>query len=716
MVRRLLGLILFAAVALFVPTGPATAQDRATLVADSIELRGDSVLVAEGHVEIFFRGQRLTATRILYDRANDRLEIAGPIVLTDDKNVTILADQAAMKADLTEGVLTSARMVLNQQLQLAAAELMRVGGRYTSLKRVVASSCKVCAGNPTPLWEIRARRVVHDQVAQQLYFDHAQLRVAGLPVFYIPRLRMPDPTLKRATGFLIPAFRIDSNLGTGIKIPYFLTLGKSRDLLISPYLTTKGARSVELRYRQAFATGDINITGSVSLDNQLPGETRGYVVAKGQFTLPSSFGLSFRAETVSDPAYLLDYGYPDKDRLDSRIEVSRIRRNEHIAARLIGFQSIREGESIDALPSVIGDLTYHRRFSLGALGGEGGLRFQTHGHARSSNSTVDGNGDGIADGRDLARATVRLDWRRNWVLSNGMVASALGEAAADYYTIREDQIYAGTSSRLHGAAAVELRWPWVNTGGGGVAHVIEPVAQLVISPTGTENLPNEDSALVEFDEGNLFSLNRFPGSDATERGMRANLGVSYLRSDPAGWSLGVTVGRVFRTADPDQFSVASGLDGVTSNWLAAWQLDMQDGLQVTNRLLLDDNLGLTKAELRLKLVREKYSVSAGYVQVLADLDENRPDPTSELVLDGSVKMTPAWTSRVSTRYDFETGRAAKAGMGLAFRNECLLVDLSLSRRFTSSTSVKPTTEFGLSVELLGFGGGSETGPARQCRR
>lgn len=716
MVRRLLGLILCAAVALFVPPGAAIAQDRATLVADSIELRGDSTLVAEGHVEIFFRGQRLTASKILYDRANDRLEIVGPIVLTDDKNISILADQAAMKADLTEGVLTSARMVLNQQLQLAAAELMRVGGRYTSLNRVVVSSCKVCAGSPTPLWEIRARRVVHDQVARQLYFDHAQLRVAGLPVFYVPRLRMPDPTLKRATGFLIPTLRIDSNLGTGIKIPYFVTLGKSRDLLISPYLTSNGARSVELRYRQAFATGDISIAGSVSLDNLLPDEIRGYLVARGQFNLPSGFGLSFRAETVSDPAYLLDYGYPDKDRLDSRIEVSRTRRNEHISARLIGFQSIREGETMDALPSVIGDLTYHRRFSLGPLGGEGGLRFQTHGHARSSNSIVDGNSDGIADGRDLGRASVRLDWRRNWVLDNGMVASALGEATADYYTISEDAVYAGSSSRLHGAAAVELRWPWISTGNGGVGHVIEPVAQLVLSPMGTETLPNEDSALVEFDEGNLFSLNRFPGSDATERGLRANLGVSYLRNDPAGWSLGVTVGRVFRTADPDQFSAASGLDGVTSDWLAAWQLDMEGGLQATNRLLLDDNLGLTKAELRLKLVREKYSVSAGYVHALADLDENRPDPTSELVLDGSFKMAPAWTSRVSTRYDFESGRAAKAGLGLAFRNECLLVDLSLSRRFTSSTSVKPTTEFGLSVELLGFGGGSETGPARQCRR
>ena len=121
---------------------------------------------------------RLRASRIVYDQASDRLVIDGPIVLTDETGDTIiLASQADLSADLSEGILTSARLVLNQQLQLAANRMMRTGGRYTALDSVVASSCKVCAANPVPLWEIRARRVVHDQQERQLYFDHAQFRV-----------------------------------------------------------------------------------------------------------------------------------------------------------------------------------------------------------------------------------------------------------------------------------------------------------------------------------------------------------------------------------------------------------------------------------------------------------------------------------------------------------------------------------------------------------
>ena len=693
----------------------AKAQDLASLVAERLEITGTSQLIAEGDVEIFFKGRRLKAQRIVYDSATDRLQITGPIVLVDDSGTFILASQADLSADLADGVLKSARLVLNQQLQLASTEVQRVGGRYTRLGRTVASSCQVCAANPRPLWEIRASQVVHDQQTRQLYFDDAQFRIAGIPVFYLPRLRIPDPTLKRANGFLRPKLRTTSGLGTGIKLPYFLAIGDSADLTITPYATLNKGRAVELRYRQAFRTGTIEVNGAFARDALLPGENRGYFLATGGFVLPRDFQLSFRLEAVTDPAYLLDYGVSEKDRLDSRLAITRTRRNEYMAAQFTYFNSIRDAEVNATLPSVIGDLTFHRRFSGGPLGGEAGLQFQTHSHRRASASTLDADGNGISDGRDLSRASLRLDWRRGFIFSNGIEVTGLGEMTADFYSISQDAIYGGNTARVHGAAAVELRWPWLRATAG-ASHVIEPIAQLIWSPSTAETLPNEDSALVEFDEGNLFSLNRFPGSDATERGVRANLGVSWTRYDPEGWSVGATLGRVVRARDLNQFGVASGLDGPSSDWLAAVQLTMASGLQVTNRLVFDDGFDMTKGEVRLDLAKDRYGISSGYIWNIADLSENRPDPTSELAFDGYYKLSEGWTGKASGRYDFEASRATKAGLGLEFKNECVVVDLSLSRRFTSSTSVQPTTDFGLSVELAGIGGGTKAGPARRCSR
>lgn len=56
---------------------------------------------------------------------------------------------------------------------------------------------------------------------------------------------------------------------------------------------------------------------------------------------------------------------------------------------------------------------------------------------------------------------------------------------------------------------MELRWPWVKAASSGAVHVIEPVVQPVWAGSSDGGIPNEDFALVEFDEGNLFSLNRF---------------------------------------------------------------------------------------------------------------------------------------------------------------------------------------------------------------
>jgi LPS-assembly protein len=240
--------------------------------------------------------------------------------------------------------------------------------------------------------------------------------------------------------------------------------------------------------------------------------------------------------------------------------------------------------------------------------------------------------------------------------------------------------------------------------------------QLLWSPGGTELLPNEDSRLVEFDEGNLFSLSRFPGADAVERGTRLNLGVSYTRTAAEGWVLGATLGRVIRTSDPQQFSAASGLDGKTSDWLASVSLGLPGGFGLAQRMVVGDGLSLTKSETRVSLEGDGFGLSGSYLWIVDDPDEDRLAPISELLLNGSYEVSDGWTVLGETRYDFEANRAARAGLGLQFRNECVSVDVSLSRRFTSSTSVTPTTDFGLSVDLVGFGSGKAAGPARTCRR
>lgn len=691
------------------------AQDQATLVADQVTVVSDNTLAAKGHVEVFFKGQRLTAEAVTYDQTAGRLIITGPIRIDDGKGSVFVADQADLSSDLTEGLLTSARLVLNQQLQLAAAEIIRSqGGRVTAMRSVAASSCTICAGSTTPLWEIRAASVVHDADAQQIYFSNAQLRFYGVPVLYLPMLRVPDPNLKRATGLLMPNLISTSKLGAGFKLPYFVVLGPSRDLTLTPYVTGRRYNSVALRYRQAFAVGSIEVNGAMSQDGIGSISARGYVSAAGSFDLGRGYQLAFYGITVNDDAYLRDYGVSTDDRLESRVGLARVRRDLSFAAQVVAFQSLRAGDVNLFLPTTMTDFSYEKRFGL--LGGSTGFRFDTHSEYRKSSNPQDADGNGVADGRDLARISLGLDWHRNWTTPGGIVVQATGETAFDSYDIAQDAWFAGRPQRLTSAAGVTLRWPMIKTGAAGVVQVLEPVVQIVTSTRPDPTVPNGDSPLVEFDEGNLYAMDRYPGADAVEAGTRVNLGASWLREASAGWTMGVTAGRVMRLADEGQFSAASGLDGARSDWLLAWSLKHAEGFAVTNRLVLDEGLGVTKGELRFDYARPGLTLAGGYEYLQADASEARAQTASEIRLAARKALTSNWTADLTGRYDIRATRLAQSGLNLTYRNECIDMAISLSRSYASSSNLTPSTDFGLSVELLGFGGGSGAGPSRICAR
>lgn len=684
----------------------STRPGPAVLVADQVYLQGRSTLVASGHVEALHGDVRIKASRITYDRGTDRLVIEGPITITQGTNVVVLANAAQMDAGFRDGILTGARMVLNQQLQLAALHVNRVNGRYSQLYKAAVTSCRVCGADEPPLWQIRARKVIHDQQEQQLYFHDAQFRVMDVPIFYLPRLRLPDPSLARATGFLIPNIRGNSRLGTGIKIPYFIRWGDHRDVTVTPYLSPK-TRTVELRYRQAFRKGRIEFNGAVSQDTLTPGTTRAYLFGQGQFDLKRDFSLTFNIEAVTDRTYLFDYDYSDKDRLTSEVAVTRVRRDEFIRGAIDHYHSLRPGEDASTLPTIIGDLTYERRYFPPRLGGEMRMLAALHSHYRYSSLSTDGLDPdpfgAYADGLDVTRLTAEASWRNTWTLAAGLRAGAILGVAVDQFNNTNGGItVASQAAQVTPMAAFSLRWPWQKTTPGGSIHLIEPMVQLGWVGGNRLNVANDESTRVEFDEGNLLSLSRFPASDRRERGLSAAYGVSWTRLGADGWSSALTLGQVTRDVADADFTATSGLSGATSDLLVAGQIKSGGGLSLTGRALFDGAFDLNKAEARGIWQNPKLALGASYVWLGADPMENRVNTVSEWSLDGLYRISRHWSGSANVRYDVAANKAAEAGMGLQYRNECVEVDLSLSRRFTSSIILTPSTSFSFTVGLKGF--------------
>ena len=608
-------------------------QDRRiSLIADKVQFDPrDGLFVASGNVQVFRSGQILSTDRIIYDQKNGVLSVPNMMTLTERDMVT-RAEGAELDIDFRNGLIEGAELLIEQQLQLVSKKMHRQDGNFKVLDNVVTTSCLVCQKNHTPFWRMRSRRVIHDEEERRLYFENATLDVLGIPVFHAPNLRIPDPSIRRATGFLVPNFTQSNTLGYGVEIPHYWTLGEHADFTIAARMYTKDSFLLNPQYRQEMQKGRFKIDSYVTLADSLTGnENRSSLSANGLFEINKEIELEFQIEVASDRAFRDDYsiGIKDEDRLTSLIKCRRTRKNSFISVSASVIQSLRAVEIDQEIPLVLPEIYARKEWVDPIFGGKNGLAFQSVTLLREGDSK-------------FSRFSFVADTRKNWTLRNGMIMGAYaGVTASTHDTKNLAGVNDAVVNELIPTAATELRWP-LSRRNGRVTHVLEPRFQLVWSPNDAQSNFNEDSVQVEFEENNLFSTNRFPGFDASERGFRANIGVSYTRYDPLGWTYGLTVGRVLRSTDLHQFGNGTGLDGTNSDYVSAINISDNHQLSLSNYTLFDENFSIGKNEMQLDVDFDWISTKASYVWLEQDVVAGASQRTHEASFGTEFQYDDYW--------------------------------------------------------------------------
>jgi LPS-assembly protein len=97
----------------------------------------------------------------------------------------------------------------------------------------ISTICKYRENDKCPPWTIQAKKMLHDKKKKTIYYDNAIIKVYDFPIFYIPKLSHPDPTVVRRSGFLPPTLLDTKNLGSGISVPYFWALNKDKNFTLT---------------------------------------------------------------------------------------------------------------------------------------------------------------------------------------------------------------------------------------------------------------------------------------------------------------------------------------------------------------------------------------------------------------------------------------------------------------------------------------------------
>ena len=650
------------------------------------------VVTAQGNVEIGYGARRLSADEVRYDQNLDVVTATGHVVLVEPGQETIFGNTMRISGDLKDAVIENIGVILQDKSRIAGAGARRSGGRITEMRKAAYSPCNSCKKNPSapPLWQIKAVRVIHDKNAKTVEYRDAWLEFFGYPVVYTPYFRHPDPTVKRKSGILFPTFGNSSDFGATLEIPYFWNISPHEDATIWTRVMANEAPLMSVEYRKRKLKGDLNFSGSVTDNSGSDFETedgsfgiRGHIIGKGRFDLDDTWRWGFDAERSTDDTYMRRFGFSSPQSLDSQLFVEGFRRRTYFSARTLAFQNLSANTNQEEVPFVLPLVDYSHLTHRDRLGGRTALDINLLALTRDK-------------GTDTRRLSIHPKWQREFYTKAGEIYQFTAGVDTDLYHVNsldrgQKEEFSGASYRVSPYTALAWRMPFIKASSS-ISQTIEPIVSLVWRPYGGNhsNIPNEDSTELEFDETNLFSVNRFSGFDRVEGGPRINYGLRWDVSGKKGGYTNIFLGQSYRFKADGTFNPGTGLEDNFSDLVG--RVDVSPGAHFNmlyRTRFSSEDFSPTRNEVQLNAGVPAFTVAGNYV-FLDQQDGSEFSGREELTVSASSQVNKFWRASIDAIRDMESSDMRSIGMKLTYENECVVFTSRLTRTFFEDRDLKPT--------------------------
>jgi LPS-assembly protein len=305
---------------------PQNGKDRLLVQAKELVYNSKANSVgAQGNVQLYYQGRVLEADRVTYDRNNSRVYAEGHARLTEQDGTVAYADKFELTDDFKTGFIDSLKADTAEQTHMTAARAERIGGEATVLEKGTYTACEACKSDATrpPLWQVRAKRIIHQNSEQTIYYEDATFELFGMPIAYLPYFSSPDPSVKRKSGMLAPHYVIKDSLGVGIAVPLFWAIAPNMDLTMTPTLLSRQGLLSEAEFRHRLVNGSYTIRaagifqadpGAFAAAPYGPGNRsfRGSVDTNGEFYLNQKWKFGWDVAAMTDKWFSTDYKQPQQ--------------------------------------------------------------------------------------------------------------------------------------------------------------------------------------------------------------------------------------------------------------------------------------------------------------------------------------------------------------------------------------------------------------------
>ncbi|OGS96890.1 MAG: organic solvent tolerance protein [Gallionellales bacterium RIFCSPLOWO2_02_FULL_57_47] len=658
----------------------------AIIEADSLSGKKDDQIEATGNATLRQNGQSISADRFLYQQRSQDLDARGSVILKQDGN-TMSGPHLLFNLGNSAGRMEQPQFYLEANEARGSADALRIQDReHFSLDNATYTTCP--AGNDD--WMMKMGMLELDRDRMIGVARHATVEFKGVPILYTPWMDFPLND-QRKSGFLAPVFGGTSQGGTEVTLPYYWNIAANQDATFAPRIMLKRGLMLnnEYRYLGRDYGGELHV--DVLPNDKVADRDRARFALKHDQMLADGFAGFVNYNRVADDAYFRDLGNAVNATSQANLlQEGGLKFNSgswNAVARVQRYQTLQDPAAPIAVPYArLPQVTLDAQQSVSAatfnLAGE----FVSFSHPTAVNGRRLVIYPSISyplldDSAVYITPKVALHGTKYVMGANNVTALQNAARVLPVYSIDSGIAFERDSNMF----------------GGDYLQTFEPRVFYVYVPYRNQDLlPNFDTAQADFSFTQMFTENRFFGSDRFGDADHVTLAMtSRLLERVNGMErLKVTVGERFSFKTPRVNLITPTTTINKSDILLAAAGRITDAWSVDSEFQFDPN----QSHAQRYNIAARYRPEAGKVFNLGY--RFMRNALRQVDVSSQWPLTGRWHAVGRWDYSLQDDRTLEAIAGLEYNQSCWTLRL-VAQHFATATQ-QSNTGFFVQLELNDF--------------
>ncbi len=742
----------------------AKSQENYTITAKNIEYKDNKkVIIANGSAEATYKNLNIKSENLIYDKNKNIIKSEKKFIFFDEKtkititggNFELFINEGKLKALNNIRIVENENFFNLESLDYSYKQKKGFGSKLfaqtkdgttyrsksvkfdlnnqifvynknnlTNCKNIKNSKDEYC-----PIWSINSTKTTHDIKNKKIKHSNATLALKNLPIFYLPYLEHPDPTIRRKSGLLPPSFASISNLGRTIKTPLFWAIGDDKDLTFSPIFYFDENHLYTAQYRQQFKKSylilETGFTEGYKRISEIDGRTSGsrnHMFIKFQNFSDILFGntiFDFQVQRSSQENYLKinrirgELFKSDIEDLENKITLTSIGDNKKLSFGTSILEDLNESGN-DKYEYLVPNIKYNFFSNTSNINYDFNSSFI---HKKFSNSNDLNNDD-----QEQSKQTNILNLSSKEINFVNSGFQNFLKANITNINLNNKDVFGEKKdfeSQNYFTVAFDSKYPLINYKNKNSYSNITPrlFAKYTIGKT-NNNFKTETF----FDTSDLYSINRLNDQENFDKDLSIGYGIKWDKynyySSTNVVKQNFHIGQVIREKENQFLPSTSSLNNTMSDVVGTYTFNFngrknkninkdlnvlslfnRNFFSITYDFAIDNNLNeFNRNSLQFKAGNQFINFTNTYYEIRNHIGNTKfNETTTNILLSNNYYVSSTY------RKNLDTNQSESASFSLNYENDCIRYSLSTDKSFYLDKDLKPDRKITFNIIIKPYG-------------